>query len=122
MKAPAWCRASSEEREEEEDDDEEVGRGHPGRSKPPADTGVPADSPAQPSGAPTFPSAGHLAGFFINPRCSLPVLGQGGRLSASSSRAVPGLWGSWSCVSTAWTICACMAVPACSQGHATRSV
>jgi len=26
VKAPAWCRASSEEREEEEDDDEEVGR------------------------------------------------------------------------------------------------
>lgn len=29
MKAPAWCRASSEEREEEEDDDEEVGRACP---------------------------------------------------------------------------------------------
>lgn len=119
MKAPAWCRASSEEREEEEDDDEEVGRGHPGRSKPPADTGVPADSPAQPSGTPTFPSPGHLVGFLINPRCSLPVLGQGGRLPASSSRAVPGLWG---CVGTAWTICAHSAVPAHSQGHATRSV
>lgn len=59
MKAPAWCRASSEEREEEEDDDEEVGWVHPGRSKPPADTGVPADGPVQPSGAPTFPSPGH---------------------------------------------------------------